>query len=81
MTHKKPHPELFATAAQRLAIPASSCVVIEDAPNGVEAAHSAGCQCIAVTNSTSAKHLAHADRVVGSLTEIGLDALIALINS
>jgi HAD superfamily hydrolase (TIGR01509 family) len=75
---KKPDPELFATAAARLALAPDRCVVIEDAPNGVEAAHAAGCRCVAVTNSAPAAALAAADRVLASLAEIGLDELLAL---
>ena len=81
VTHKKPHPELFAAAAGRLGIPASSCVVIEDAPNGVEAARAAGCKSIAVADSTSAEKLSLADRVVPTLTEIAIADVLALISS
>lgn len=33
----KPHPDIFLLAAQRMDIPPSSCVVIEDSPSGVRA--------------------------------------------
>jgi HAD superfamily hydrolase (TIGR01509 family) len=79
VTHKKPHPELFLTAAQRIEVPATNCVVIEDAPNGVEAAHNAGCKCIAVTNSTTRDKLAQADLTIDKLKEIDLDMIINLI--
>ena len=80
VTHKKPHPELFATSAQRLKIPPSSCVVIEDAPNGVEAARAAGCKSIAVTNSTSAEKLSLADRVVPGLSEIAIEDVMVMLS-
>ena len=76
--HKKPHPELFLTAARRMSVPPAQCVVVEDAPNGVEAAHRAGCQCVAVTNSAPADELAAADRIVDSLSELTLGELIGL---
>ena len=79
VTHKKPHPELFLTAAQRIEVPAPNCVVIEDAPNGVEAAHNAGCKCITVTNSTSAEKLTKADRVVENLEDVDLTLIIQII--
>ncbi|OVE75856.1 hypothetical protein BVX97_03350 [bacterium E08(2017)] len=79
--HKKPDPELFLTAAQRMDIPPQNCVVIEDAPNGVMAAHAAGCKCIAVTNSTTADKLSEADRVTSSLTEISLSDILSIIKS
>ncbi len=79
VTHKKPHPELFLTAAQHIDVPTMNCVVIEDAPDGVEAAHNAGCKCIAVTNSTTTEKLIKANRVVESLEEVDLTLLIWLI--
>lgn len=77
---KKPDPELFLVAARRLDLPPEGCLVVEDAPNGVQAAHAAGCKCLAVTNSTPAGNLATADRVVDSLTEIGLDDVVSLLS-
>lgn len=79
--HKKPHPELFLTAADRAGVPAGRSVVIEDAPNGIEAAHNAGCKCIAVTNSVEAEKLAGAELVVASLTEVSLETLVGLIET
>lgn len=40
--HSKPNPEVFIQAANNLNLPASSCVVFEDAQAGIEAAKSAG---------------------------------------
>jgi beta-phosphoglucomutase-like phosphatase (HAD superfamily) len=55
--------------------------VVEDAPNGVEAARAAGCRCIGVTNTTAADRLAAADRIVGSLSEVRLGDLLALLST
>jgi HAD superfamily hydrolase (TIGR01509 family) len=79
--NKKPDPELFLLAAQRLGIGSASCVVIEDAPNGVQAAKAAGAKCIAVTNSTNAENLRQADLVCDSLEHIKLDMIRELIDS
>lgn len=38
----KPAPDLFLRAAEKLGVPASECIVIEDSPQGVDAAHAAG---------------------------------------
>lgn len=38
----KPHPEVFLLAAERLGVPASSCLVYEDSSLGIEAARTAG---------------------------------------
>jgi len=77
--NKKPDPELFLTAADRLDLNPSRCVVIEDAPDGVAAACAAGCRCVAITNSTGAENLEQADRVVQSLDEVSLGILEELI--
>ena len=76
---KKPDPQLFLLAAERMGIEPARCVVIEDAPNGVQAAKSAGSACIAVTNSTTADRLSRADLVCDSLSQINLDTIITLI--
>jgi HAD superfamily hydrolase (TIGR01509 family) len=46
----KPHPEPYLTAAQRLGVPPSACVAIEDSPTGVASAEAAGCVVLAVQN-------------------------------
>ena len=81
VSRKKPDPELFLTAASRAGVEPGNCVVIEDAPDGVVAARSAGCECIAVTNSTSAEKLAEADVVVDSLAEVDIEQVVELICS
>lgn len=50
----KPHPDIFEAAAQRLGVPASRCLVFEDAPLGLEAAHRAGMRAVALTTSLPA---------------------------
>ena len=79
VTYKKPHPELFLKAVGQLGLEAQRCLVIEDAPNGVEAAQSAGCKCVAVTNSAPAAELAQAEMVVESLVEINLETVRELL--
>ena len=79
VTNKKPDPELFLMAANRLDLNPARCVVIEDAPDGVAAAKAAGCRCIAVTNSTRAEKLGAADRIVSTLEEISLQTIVDLI--
>ena len=54
----KPAPDVFLVSAQRLHVPASGCLVFEDAPVGITAAHAAGMRCVAVTTTFSAAHLA-----------------------
>jgi len=77
--NKKPDPELFLLAAERMGIEPADCVVIEDAPNGVQAAKAAGAKCIAVTNSTNAANLSEADLVCDSLEQVHLETIVDLI--
>ena len=79
--NKKPHPELFLLAAERMGIDPANCVVIEDAPNGVQAAKAAGARCIAVTNSTDAAKLSEADVVCDSLEQIDLETVVKLLQT
>ncbi len=44
----KPHPETFLTVAQKMGIPADQCIVFEDTQIGLQAAQSAGMDCILV---------------------------------
>lgn len=55
VAHPKPHPEVYLTAAERLGVEPSRCVVFEDSPSGVAAALAAGATVIGVT--TTADHL------------------------
>jgi HAD superfamily hydrolase (TIGR01509 family) len=81
VTNKKPDPELFLLAAEGMGIEPANCVVIEDAPNGVQAAKAAGAKCIAVTNSTNAAKLSKADLVCDSLEQIDLQTVIELLQT
>lgn len=51
-THGKPNPECFLTAAARLNVPASQCLVFEDAALGLQAAKAAGMKAIVVNPRT-----------------------------
>ena len=79
VTHKKPDPELFLLAAERIGIDPANCVVIEDAPNGVQAAKAAGAKCIAVTNSTTVDKLGEADLVCDSLEQTSIETIRRVI--
>ena len=63
----KPDPQPFLLAASRLAVPPEHCIVVEDAPAGIQAARRAGMRTLGVLSSH--QQLA-ADRVVRSLTEL-----------
>jgi len=65
----KPDPEGYLLAAERLGAEPRRCVVIEDAPGGVEAAKRAGMRCIGLAAERAPDSLAEADLVVASLEE------------
>jgi mannitol-1-/sugar-/sorbitol-6-phosphatase len=69
VTRGKPHPEGYLRAAELLRTPAERCLVIEDAPAGVEAARTAAMTVIGLTTTHPADQLAHAHHVVSSLTD------------
>lgn len=70
--HSKPDPEIFLTAAKRLGIPPSSCVVVEDSAHGVAAAKAAKMFCVGLRNPNSGQQdLSAADFCVHHHSEIG----------
>lgn len=68
----KPEPDLFLYAASQLGAPPDRCLVIEDSPRGIEAAHRAGMKVIGLATTHSKELIANADWVVGSFAEIEL---------
>ncbi|MCM0000961.1 MAG: HAD family phosphatase [Erythrobacter sp.] len=46
VTQGKPAPDIYLLAAERLGVPPSACLVIEDSPSGVRAAKAAGMEVI-----------------------------------
>lgn len=65
----KPDPAPYLLAASRLGVDPSDCLVVEDAPAGLEAARRAGCARLAVTTTHPAADL-EADAVVASLAAV-----------
>jgi beta-phosphoglucomutase len=70
----KPNPDIFLHAAGRLGVQPENCVVIEDAPHGVEGARRAGMKSIALTTTYDRPTLSQADVVVDSFAQIDLAA-------
>jgi len=79
----KPDPEVFLTAVAKLGVLPSRCVVFEDAVAGVQAAKAGGMRCVAVTfvghHPAEKLRAAGADLVVGSLEEITVEQVAALV--
>ena len=67
----KPHPDGYLEAARILGWPLRNCLVVEDAPVGVEAGRAAGMQVLGVTTTFSADQLS-ADLTVADLSEVAI---------
>ena len=68
VSNKKPNPEIYNLASQRLGLEPSECVVVEDNRNGLLAAKAAGMYCIVTTNGyTEDEDFTEADLVVSEL--------------
>ena len=78
VTHTKPDPEIYLTAAARLGLEPSECVVFEDALAGIEAAHAAGIRVVALSTSVDKATLAARPgvmTVIKDFTEINPDRI------
>lgn len=69
---KKPKPEIFLKAAEKLDLKPEECVVVEDAASGVKAAHAAGMKVVALGP------LKGADMVVTDFSKVSSSLLTSL---
>jgi mannitol-1-/sugar-/sorbitol-6-phosphatase len=53
----KPFPDVYLIAAAKLRVPPADCLVVEDAPAGIQAARSAGMRVLAVTTTHQSQDL------------------------
>ena len=56
VTHGKPHPEIYLSAARRLGVDVAEMLVLEDSENGCKAAVAAGATVVAVPGGHSRRH-------------------------
>jgi len=71
VARRKPDPEIYRLALERLDLPVGAVVVVEDSGYGVAAANAAGLACIAVrTRHTPFERIARAERVVDAITDL-----------
>ena len=83
VTHGKPHPEIFATAIERMGLKPEECIVVEDAVNGILAGVAAGCKCLGITTTSSAEVLMETGATVCTkdFADITVDRLNQMFNS
>ncbi len=72
----KPDPEGLLTAAARLDVRPEACLVLEDAPEGLAAARSAGMRTIGVATTRAPQELSEADLVVRTLKEPAVETFL-----
>jgi len=68
----KPEPDVFLYAAKRMGIAPINCLVIEDAPHGIEATKRAGMTSIGLVTTFSQNLLQEADFVAKNFDEVKL---------
>jgi sugar-phosphatase len=68
--HGKPHPEPYLKAAERLGVNPAECLVIEDAPAGIRAAHAAGMKVVGLASTYDTSRLGEADAVAAKLSAV-----------
>ena len=66
----KPHPAPYLKGAELLGVNPAECLVIEDAPAGIQSAHAGGMKVIALMSTYPASALSEADVVIAKLQRI-----------
>ncbi|MBR9705283.1 HAD family phosphatase [Candidatus Pacearchaeota archaeon] len=77
VSNGKPAPDVYLAVAKRLNVNPSSCLVFEDAQNGIEAAKSAGMYCVAIPNQyTIDQDHSKADLILPNLNAFKLECIM-----
>jgi len=66
----KPNPDPYLEAQKQLGVGVHECVVVENAPLGIEAAKNAGMICIAIETTLEREFLKNADFIINSIEEL-----------
>lgn len=66
----KPEPDVFLYAAKKMNVDPANCLVIEDAPHGIEAARRAGMASVGIATTFTKEHLIDADFTGNDFMEI-----------
>ncbi len=67
--NKKPSPDIFLKAAERLGVDPKNCLVVEDAISGIEAGKAAGARVLGITTTFTAAELSNADWIARDLSD------------
>jgi beta-phosphoglucomutase len=66
----KPFPDPYLAAARQLGLEPEECMVVENAPLGIEAARKAGMYCVAIETTLGKEYLAAADCILQNIGEL-----------
>jgi beta-phosphoglucomutase len=66
----KPFPDPYLTAARQIEVKPEECMVVENAPLGIEAAKNAGMYCVAIQTTLGKEYLAAADCILQSIRDL-----------
>ena len=70
VSHGKPHPEPYLKGAELLGFEPADCLVVEDAPAGIQSARAGGFRVMGITSTYPASKLSDAHAVVAGLEQI-----------
>ncbi len=78
--YKKPNPQIFEIAAEKLGVNPKECLVVEDSPAGIKAAHSARIKVIGIYRNPKQKdQLLDADVLFSDFKNIPLNKLNSIV--
>jgi len=70
VTNGKPHPEPYLKGAELLGFAPADCLVIEDAPAGIQSARAGGMKVVGITSTYGADKLSGSGAVIRRLAEV-----------
>lgn len=76
VTHGKPDPEPYLNGAELLGLDPAECLVIEDAPAGIEAARTAGMKVIGLASTYRPEKLTEADAVISRFQQLSVQVTV-----
>lgn len=77
----KPAPDIFLAAGRMIGVPPARCIVIEDAPAGIEAAHRGGMKAVGFAETSEIETTLHkADLVIRDFSELSYEKLVSLLH-
>lgn len=77
----KPHPDIYLKALAGLQLGPREVLALEDSPNGIQAARSAGLRAVVVPNPVTKLLRLEADLVLRSLSEIPLEEILRRVEA